>query len=68
MNDDKQLILDRLLLALQATSFCESLVRLELDPVEEIVAARYENGYVNAVYVKNMTGMQLIRAVVNKIG
>lgn len=65
--EDKQLICDLLLPALQATRNLFDLVKLTYDKDREIVTAEFSNGYPKHVNVAMDSGTSMIRDIIRGI-
>ena len=64
MYEDKQMICDKLMIALRYTSHMSNLLRLTYDDDKEIVTATFVNGYEKRVNVRADSGYAMIYDIV----
>lgn len=67
LEEDKQLICDKLLAALQVTRHLYDLIELQYNPEKEIVVAGFENGYTKTINVALDSGTAMIRDIMKWI-
>jgi hypothetical protein len=68
MKEDKQLICDLLLVALQKTSGASDLVSLNYDPIKENVVGIFASGSVRVCNVAADSGCAMIRDIMRQLG
>lgn len=67
LEEDKQLICDKLLAVLQITRNLYDLIELQYNPEKEIVVAGFANGYTKTANVALDSGTSMIRDIIRQI-